>query len=103
MFTSIGMGEPTLISAGALLENIELAAPAFGLKSRWEYAGSAEGMDRIAVNFSDDSTARVPELFDQIRRRSVDRRPFRMRHLDTGQKRLSVRRAEPGHADPVVR
>src|SRR5579872_649627 len=52
-------GEPTLVSAGALLENIELAAPAFGLKARWEYAGSANGIDRIAVNFSDDRTARV--------------------------------------------
>ncbi len=81
-------GEPTLVSAGALLENIELAAPAFGLKARWEYAGSANGIDRIAVNFSDDSTTRVSELFNQIRRRSVDRRPFRMRPLDIGQKRL---------------
>ena len=35
-------GEPTLISAGGLLENIDIAAPAFGLKASWHYAGSAD-------------------------------------------------------------
>src|SRR6478752_1911235 len=53
-------GEPTLISAGALLENIEIAAPAFGLKAHWQHAGSADGIDRIVVHFSDADTVSAP-------------------------------------------
>lgn len=79
-------GEPTLISAGALLENIEIAAPAFGLKANWHYAGSANGIDHIAVSFRDIAAVSVPDLFDEITRRSVDRRPFRMRSLTGEQK-----------------
>jgi nitroreductase len=83
-------GEPTLISAGALLENIEIAAPAFGLRSSWRYAGSADGRDHIAVHFSDTDSAVVPDLFQEITRRSVDRRPFKLRSLTGEQKqRLS--------------
>ena len=81
-------GEPTLISAGALLENIEIAAPAYGLKATWRYAGSADGIDHIAVSFRENDTAFVPELFDEITRRSVDRRPFRMDSLSGKQKTL---------------
>src|SRR5215469_3558917 len=81
-------GEPTLISAGALLENIEIAAPAFGLKATWRYAGSADGIDHIAVNFRDNDTAFLPDLLDEITRRSVDRRPFRMNSLSENQEDL---------------
>src|SRR3954463_11866861 len=70
-------GEPTLISAGALLEKIALAPPAFGMEAAWRYDGSAEGIDHIRVAFRDDSTAAVSDLFHEIRRRSVDRRPYR--------------------------
>jgi nitroreductase len=79
-------GEPTLISAGALLENIEIAAPAFGLKSSWRYAGSADGIDHIVVHFSDTDSISVPDLFQEITRRSVDRRPFKLRSLTGEQK-----------------
>lgn len=89
-------GEPTLISAGALLENIALAAPAFGLKADWQYAGSSRGIDHITVRFRHDDTASVSGLFDQIARRSVDRRPFRMRPLDRTQKDLLTRTLNPG-------
>lgn len=89
-------GEPTLISAGALLENMEIAAPAFGLKARWRYVGSADGTDRIAVNFCDDNTVSMPDLFNEITRRSVDRRPFRMRSLSAIQKSLLSEALNPG-------
>jgi sulfur-carrier protein adenylyltransferase/sulfurtransferase len=83
-------GEPTLISTGALLENMEIAAPAFGLKANWRYAGSADGIDHIVVHFSDADAASVSDLFDEIVRRSVDRRPFKMRSITGEQKgRLS--------------
>jgi sulfur-carrier protein adenylyltransferase/sulfurtransferase len=79
-------GEPTLISAGALLENMEIAAPAFGLKASWRYSGSAEGIDHIVVHFTDADAVSVSDLFDEIARRSVDRRPFKMRSLTAEQK-----------------
>lgn len=81
-------GEPTLISAGALLENIEIAAPAFGLKASWRYAASADDIDRIVVFFDDDNTATVSELFGEIPRRSVDRRRFKRDALTSEQKRV---------------
>ena len=79
-------GEPTLISAGALLENIVLAAPAFGLIANWTYAGSMGGNDHIRVIFREDPTALVPDLLQQVTRRSVDRRPFRLRSITKEQK-----------------
>jgi hypothetical protein len=79
-------GEPTLISAGALLENMEIAAPAHGLKASWRYAGSADGMDRIVVEFCKNDGAPMPDLFGEIARRSVDRRSFRARALTADQK-----------------
>ena len=89
-------GEPTLISAGALLENIVLAAPAFGLKASWQYAGSSDGIDRILVRFGDNPAAPPPALFDQITRRSVDRRPFRTQPLTAEQKDLLSGELDPG-------
>ncbi len=80
-------GEPTLISAGGLLENIQIAAPAFGLKAGWQYAGSADGIDRIAVHFSEAGAISQPDLFREITRRSVDRRAFKLRALSEAQKR----------------
>lgn len=80
-------GEPTLISAGGLLENIEIAAPAFGLKASWCYAGSADGIDHIVVHFSDADTISAPDLLSEIARRSVDRRPFKMGALTSEQKK----------------
>jgi hypothetical protein len=79
-------GEPTLISVGALIENIRIAAPAFGLKVIWHYSGSADGLDRIALHFADAEVISSPDLFNEIRIRSVDRRRFRMRALTTEQK-----------------
>ena len=89
-------GEPTLISVGALLENIELAASAFGMKAEWVYVGSTNGIDRIRVNFHDDRDACVSPLFNQIKRRSVDRRPYRLRPLDAEQKNRLNEAAHPG-------
>src|SRR5882762_4077485 len=71
-------GEPTLISAGTLLENIAIAAPSYGKRSRWRYQGLAGGVHRIGVELEDDPAATENPLFDEIQRRSVDRRPYRL-------------------------
>ena len=73
-------GEPTLISAGTLLENIAIAAPTYGKRARWEYLGLAGQVHRIKVELEDAAPTENP-LFSQIERRSVDRRPYQMRPL----------------------
>ncbi len=77
-------GEPTLISAGTLLENIAIAAPSCGERSRWQYQGLAGGVHRIGVTLEDDPSATENPLFGEIQRRSVDRRPYRLRGLAAG-------------------
>jgi nitroreductase len=81
-------GEPTLISAGALLENIAIAAPSFGKRARWEYLGLAGREHRIKVELQEDAAAFANPLFNQIERRSVDRRPYQMRALSGDDRRI---------------
>ena len=76
-------GEPTLISAGTLLENITVAAPTCGCHARWQYQGQAGNTHRIRVELEDDSSAAENPLMGEIQRRSVDRRPYRLRSLDS--------------------
>jgi sulfur-carrier protein adenylyltransferase/sulfurtransferase len=80
-------GEPTLISAGTLLENIAIAAPSQGKKAEWQYQGLAGNVHRIRVQLTADGTAAENPLLGQIERRSVDRRPYQMRALSEGDKR----------------
>jgi len=79
-------GQPTLISAGTLLENIEIAAPAFGRKASWRYQGCSNGVHAIEISLQQSDTGGTSPLFDEIGRRSVDRRPFRTRALSKDQK-----------------
>ena len=79
-------GQPTLLSAGTLLENIEIAAPAFGRKASWRYLGCSNGVHAIEISLAQSGSDANPPLFDQIGRRSVDRRPFRTRPLSKDQK-----------------
>jgi len=79
-------GEPTLISAGTLLENIAIAAPSFGKKADWDYGGFAGNEHRIQVALQDDAAAKENSLFALIERRSVDRRPYQMTPLSAGQR-----------------
>ncbi|HET7085346.1 MAG TPA: nitroreductase family protein [Rhizomicrobium sp.] len=80
-------GEPTLISAGTLLENIAIAAPSFGLKAGWEYLGPANGNHRIQIDFLEDPAASENPLMREIERRSVDRRPYQTAPLTPEQRR----------------
>jgi sulfur-carrier protein adenylyltransferase/sulfurtransferase len=80
-------GEPTLISAGTLLENIVLAAPSCGRQAGWEYVNFTGGAHRIRVELTEDATASENPLFAQIERRSVDRRPYQMLALTADHRR----------------
>jgi sulfur-carrier protein adenylyltransferase/sulfurtransferase len=81
-------GEPTLLSAGALLENMAVAAPTFGKSVTWRYQGSEAGEHRIRVQITKAPNASPDPLFSQIYQRSVDRRPYRMEPLASDKKLL---------------
>lgn len=79
-------GEPTLISAGTLLANIAVAAPSNGKRARWEYRGAEGSVHRIGVTLEEDAAATEHPLNSEIQRRSVDRRPYRLRSLGPADK-----------------
>jgi len=79
-------GEPTLISAGTLLENIAIAAPSQGKSADWRYQELAGNVHRIRVQLTQDPASREHPLFGQIQARSVDRRPYRLRALSAADK-----------------
>ena len=80
-------GEPTLISAGTLLGNIAVAAPSAGKRAKWEYLGAEGPLHRIRVELEEDTSAVEHPLQAEIQRRSVDRRPYRLRGLGPQDKR----------------
>ncbi len=80
-------GEPTLISAGTLLENIAIAAPSQGKRARWTYLGLAGGVHRISVQLEEDAASGEHPLFGQIQARAVDRRPYQLRALGAEDRR----------------
>jgi len=84
-------GEPTLLSAGALLENMVVAAPTFGKRVTWRYHGSEAGEYRIQVQVTNAPNASPDPLFSRIYQRSVDRRPYRMEPLAPEIKHLLAR------------
>lgn len=79
-------GEPTLISAGTLLENIAIAAPSQGKSAGWRYQGLTGKQHRIRVELTQDRAATGHPLLAEIERRSVDRRPYQLRALSQGDK-----------------
>jgi sulfur-carrier protein adenylyltransferase/sulfurtransferase len=90
-------GEPTVISAGTLMENIAIAAPSFGKTVSWTYTGSDTNAHHIAVHLTPGPTAQHP-LFPEIQKRSVDRRPYRMRPLPSEVRAMLSEAAGPDMA-----
>jgi nitroreductase len=88
-------GEPTLISAGTLLENIAVAAPSHGKRAGWQYQGLADGTHRIRVALQDDPSAGENPLLGEIARRSVDRRPYQLRPLGAQDKQVLSQTLDP--------
>jgi sulfur-carrier protein adenylyltransferase/sulfurtransferase len=89
-------GEPTLISAGTLLANIAVAAPSSGKRARWDYRGAEGQIHRIGVTLEADATAVEHPLYGEIQRRSVDRRPYRLRSLGPDDKLALADALGPG-------
>ncbi len=88
-------GEPTLISAGTLLENIAVAASSYGKRAGWQYQGLADGTHRIKVELQDDPSAGENPLLGEIARRSVDRRPYQLRGLGARDKQALSQALDP--------
>lgn len=88
-------GEPTLISAGTLLENIAIAAASFGKRAEWKYLGLAGDTHRIQVELRDDAAAKAHPLLAMIEKRSVDRRPYQMKPLSPAQHEALAAAAGP--------
>lgn len=81
-------GQPTLLSAGFLLETLRIAASQFGRKLWWTDAGLAEGGGhRIAVELPRTPGVAPDPLLPMIPLRSVDRRPYRARYLSAEERR----------------
>jgi hypothetical protein len=88
-------GEPTLISAGTLLENIAIAAPSHGKSAQWQYQGLAGNVHRIRIRLIPNPVASEHPLSGQIQRRSVDRRPYQWRALSEADRRALSETAGP--------
>jgi len=86
-------GEPGLLAGGGLLECLDIAASGRGRRMSWRLEGG-DGTDpvhRIRVRFQTAAVDADP-LLGQLTLRSVDRRPYRMRHL-TGAEKLALEQA----------
>ena len=75
-------GHPSQLSLGALLETIAIAATAHGLRTETvRRIGLPDPRPTFDLRFSDDQAISASPLIGQIIRRSVQRRPMRLRRL----------------------
>ena len=79
-------GQPTLLSAGFLLETMRIAASGFGRGLRWDYLGSDGPEHRIEAAFPKDAAIAEDALYPYIPIRSVDRRRYRVTPLAAAEK-----------------
>ncbi len=79
-------GQPTLLSAGFLLESLKIAASEQGLACSWSYLGAEGDAHRIDVRFTADDRLRPDPLLAYLPIRSVDRRPYRAHRLSEHEK-----------------
>lgn len=78
-------GEPTLLSAGFLLESLGIAASGYGWKMHWELE-DAVAEPTLLVRFSPASELELSPLLSVLTLRSVDRRRYRHRSLRADEK-----------------
>jgi hypothetical protein len=75
-------GHPSQISLGALLETMAIAASGLGLRMNARRRRDCEdARPMIDVRFVDDAALAADPLIDSITKRSVQRRPMRVRRL----------------------
>ena len=79
-------GEPTLLSAGMLLESLRLAGTAWRRRMEWSYQGNAPGSHRVLVRFTEDPGLTPDPLVGHLTSRTVDRRSYRSRPLRAAEK-----------------
>lgn len=73
-------GEPTLLSAGMMLEALRVAATAQARRMSWTLEDDA-GHVAVTVRFAAEPGLEPDPLYACLARRSVDRRPYRRRPL----------------------
>lgn len=78
-------GEPTLLSAGFLLESLDIAASGYGWEMRWELEGT-NAEPTLLVHFSPAPEREISPLLSVLTLRSVDRRRYRHRNLRADEK-----------------
>jgi molybdopterin/thiamine biosynthesis adenylyltransferase/nitroreductase len=88
-------GQPTLLSAGMLLQSLRIAASAWGRRVAWSQAARGSGV-RITARFEQDPAVQPDPLAAYLTSRSVDRRGYRLRRLTVEEKRCLAAAAGPG-------
>jgi len=78
--------QPTMLSAGFLLETLRIAASQFGRKLWWEQAGPCEEGFTINVGFPKAPSISPDPLVPYIPMRSVSRTRYRARYLTSAQR-----------------
>ena len=89
-------GEPTLISAGVLLESLRLSATRFHRNMAWRYDGHDETGYRLLVHFIPDESIAPDPLSAYVAARSVNRWPYRVAALGTEEKHALQQAIGPG-------
>jgi hypothetical protein len=77
--------EPTLLSAGMLLESMRIAATAFHRAMTWHYAGRTDSSYEMSVRFQLDDAIEPDPLYAFLPLRSVDRSPYQVQPLTAGE------------------
>ncbi len=80
-------GQPTLLTAGFLMETMRIAASGFGRAVNWICSYSAGGDLKLDVTLPKSGDVSPDPLAAYIRMRSVNRRPYRKTPLTDEQKR----------------
>lgn len=83
-------GEPTLLSAGMLLESLRIAATVQGRRAQWTYEGRDGNHHRIEVRLPRVEGVAADPLYASLFLRSVDRRRYRLGRLTAAQKERLV-------------
>jgi len=88
-------GAPSLLSIGALLETLRIAASGFGRGCRWRYETTQPHRHRLVVDLPHEAEVRADPLLPFVPLRSVDRRRYRTTPLDAQQRWMLEQAAGP--------
>ncbi len=86
-------GQPSLLSTGAMLETMRIAASEFGRTLVWQYRGAEGHHHRIKVQLLKTPGTKPDPLLPFTMERSVDREPYQTKPLTVREKAALVRAA----------